>query len=736
MLQRSLPIFLLPVSILAQGVDIRGTVSDSASGERVPFASVAIVGTNRGASSNLNGFYLITAIPAGRYEIAASSIGYERRVMTVIVGGREPIILNFKLPPRPVEFSEVVVTDRARRELTEIQTSVHVMDQQDIKRVPMAVQEDIFRAIQILPGVVSTSDVNSHFYVRGGAGDQNLILLDGMKIYNPFHALGIFSIFDSDVIKTTEVYTGAFPPGFGGRLSSVVNLITRDGKSTRVSGRANMNFVSTKLQLEGPLTSDSRWLVSGRKSLFRDTFTRFLNRSVPLSFYDALVKVTREAEDSHSKYGFEGFYSGDDMISSNLDEPNYTWRNHAIGFTASGLIQDRVFIDAVAYENFFEARRDAKRSRTVSDAATSVKEVGVKANATLYTDSRDLFFFGFEFSFPILEYTLTNNFGTPIRLFSSLVESWMWIRYQTTMDRLQLDGGFHIDVGSLFSRTAGLEVLQPRLNLSYLLWEGWKGKISYGRFNQNVITVNNEDDVISIFDAWIMVPERLKSEQADHYVVGVEGNITPSLSTSVQGYYKQYNALVTYNRDKVDALDPDYINSTGNAYGLETLVRFGTPFVDCYSAYSLSWTTVTAGGFSYPPRYDRRHTLNILTVFHPAEDLDVTFRWEVGSGFPFSQTIGFYDRLQMTDIFRNITPGETGVPYSRLGGKNAARLPTYHRLDASVSYRFALSELKGSLGIHVVNVYDQVNIFYFDRKTGQQINMLPFFPSVTLSLEY
>ncbi len=735
MLQRSLPIFLLPVSILAQGVDIRGTVSDSSSGEKLPFASVAISATTRGASSNINGFYLIASVPPGVYDVSASSIGYERRTVRVNVSGREPIVLNFKLAPKPVEFSEVVVTDRAKRELTEINTSVHVLEQRDIHMVPVTVQEDIFRVIQILPGVVSTSDVNSHFYVRGGGGDQNLILLDGMKIFNPYHALGIFSIFDSDIIKTTEVYTGAFPPGYGGRLSSVVNLTTRDGRATGFSGKGSINFVSSKVLLEGPLSSGGRLLVNVRKSLFTRPLSRFLKKDVPLSFYDVFAKATREAEDSHSRYGFEGFYSGDDLNSDKADEADYSWRNRSTAFIASGLIENRVFIDAVGYQNFFEARRNAKASG-LTDALTSVSEVGVRANATLYTDSRDLYMFGFEFNFPNLQYNLKNNFGVPVNHENSLVETWAWLRYQSTLGSLQLDGGIHVDVGSLFTRPTGFEAVQPRLNLSYQIGDGWRLKGSFGRYNQNIITVNNEDDVISIFDAWIEVPENLHSEQSDHYVAGLEGNLIPELSLNLQSYYKKYGSLVSYNRDKVDAQDPDYINSIGEAYGFETLLRYGVPFIDIYTAYTISWTTITASGFTYSPKYDRRHTLNALTVFHLADNLDLSLRWEVGSGFPYSQTVGYYDRLTFSDVFRNPQFGETGNPFIRLGTKNSSRLPTYHRLDASLNYRFSLGFINGTLGAHIVNVYDQKNIFYFDRKTGQQINMLPFFPSATLSLEY
>ena len=731
-----LAVVLFPFFALAQAVDIRGVVADSTTGERIPFANVVLPGMTKGASSNLQGFYLIANAPQGRYQISASSIGYETRTKTIDVFGTQAVVVNFELPSKPVEFSEVMVTDVAKRELTEIHTSVHVLDQRDIRAVPVAAMEDVFRSIQILPGVVSTSDVNSQFYVRGGAGDQNLILLDGMKIYNPYHAFGIFSIFDNDIIKTTEVYTGAFPPEYGGRLSSVVSMTTKDGASNAFSSRANINFLSSKLQIEGPAMLGVNYLVSGRKSLFSETFRKFLNKDLPLSFYDGFMKLTATPREGQGKYSFQAFFSGDNLKSPNATEPDYSWRTSAVGFVAAGLIQDRVYVNAVAFSNSFTAERDAKSSTTVTPASTTVRETGVRANATLYTDSHDLYFFGFEFNFPNLDYVVTNNYGVTNDVNSTFADAASWVRYQTGPGWLQADIGLYLDVGSLLSRSGGLEVLQPRLNLSYGLWGNWRGKLSYGRFSQSVITVNNEDDIISIFDAWIQVPQELKSEQADHYVLGLEGNVLPSLSTNFQSYYKSYGRLVTYNREKVDASDPDYVGGTGKAYGLESLIRFSSKLVDVYAAYTLGWTSITTSGFTYYPRYDRRHTLNLLTVFHPAEGFDVTLRWEVGSGFPFTQTVGYYDRLSFQDLFRGYSLGETGKPYAVLGDKDAARLPTYHRLDASATYQFTLRPIKGTAGVHVVNVYDRRNIFYFDRKTGQQINMLPFFPTATLSIEY
>jgi hypothetical protein len=268
------------------------------------------------------------------------------------------------------------------------------------------------------------------------------------------------------------------------------------------------------------------------------------------------------------------------------------------------------------------------------------------------------------------------------------------------------------------------------------VWGTWLAKASYGRFIQNLITLNNEDDIISIFDMWIQLLGSLKPEQADHFILGIEGNPFRNLSASFQSYYKNYSSLVIYNRNKVDSRDRDYINGTGRSYGFESLLRYGAPALDLYASYSLGWTSVIAGGFQYYPRYDRRHTLNLLLTYRPMDGVEIGARWQFGSGLPFTQSVGYYDRVSLSNILRGPWVTETPKPYIMLGDKNAARMPTFHRLDASATYRFTMKPFSGSIGVNIINVYDHKNIFYFDRKTGQQIDMLPFFPTATLNLEF
>ncbi len=734
-------IFFITITIIilqlsfAQKNDVRGVVTDSASGEKIPYAAVTVIGTNRGAVTNNNGFYLIANLPYGTYQIIAATLGYQAVTKSVNVRGKEPLTVNFALGSKPVEVEEVVVTGGRKKELQEINTSVHVFDQKELQKVPSAAQEDLFRSIQIIPGVVSSADVSSKFYVRGGAGDQNLIYFDGMKIYNPFHAFGIFSIFDPDIIKTTEVYTGAFPAGYGGRLSSVINITSRNGSTTGVHGGVAANFISGKVHLEGPLPNNNSWIISGRKSLFNDTFKKFLRNPAPISFYDIFAKANIGGSE-YGRYSFQTFLSADDIISPNINEADHRWRSQSYALTISDLIENRVYVDAVVYGSNYSIVRDSKQSALVRPAESKISDGGIRGELTMYTESRDLYFVGFDVNVPRYTYSFVNASNVKVIVDDASIETWAWFRYQYIAEHWKADVGIHSDIISLFNKRKLNTSLQPRLNMSYAFDSEWRIKFSYGTFSQNLITLTNEDDVISLFEAWIFIPEKLEPEAATHYILGISGDIYSELSVDVQTYFKDYTSLVVYNREKKFITEPDYINGKGSSYGFETLFRYKYSFLDLYVAYTLGWTSVTINDFKYAPRYDRRHTLNILNLARLTDDLDLGIRWEIASGYPYSQTIGFYDRLTIPDLGRDSYIKDEGKPYTILGGKNAARLPTYHRLDITLTYKYQFSGINGNVGLSFVNVYNSKNILYYDRKTLQSITMLPFLPSAFVKMEF
>jgi hypothetical protein len=709
-------------------------IADSATGERVPGANVMLRGTNRGASTNNNGFYLISSVPPGTYELVVGAVGYQRRTVPVTVVGTGSQTVNVRIVARLIETREVIVETQSISSLTERSASVHVITPKELQRLPAAGQQDLLRSLQILPGITSTSDVSAKFFVRGGAGDQNLILLDGMKVYNPFHAFGLFSILDPDIIRNAEVYTGAFPAGYGGRLSSVVNVTTRDGNLTQVSGNANINFLSGKLELDGPLGDDNSWMVSGRTSLLTNSIDKMIPNSAPMKFTDLFFKGTIGT--STGRFGIRGFTSGDDVQPPGLDQPNYTWRNAAFSAVFSSLVADRLYFDATTSYSRSTIDQVPKAPGLLNPASSKLEEVDFRVEMTSFLEDQNTLFEGFEFNFPSVTDSLYTRNVYPRLYQESTLEWYAWVRYAGLAGAFRYDLGLHGDIGLMMNGGKLLQCIQPRFTLSYDFGGSWIGKASLGVFTQNLITVSNEDDLISLFDAWVILPDNLRPEEARHYVLGIEGNVLPSLATSLQAYIKDYRSLTLYNANKVFPDDPDYLNGTGLARGLEFLVRYGSSLLDLYGSYALAEVTVSAGGVTYPPRYDRRHTVKAIGTVHIIDGLDATLRWEYGSGYPFTQNDGSYSRLTLGDIGTDPIPEGAGGIASALGAKNAARLPAYHRMDAGVSYKITVGMFRGTVGASVINLYDAKNILYFNRNTGRTAYMTPFLPTASFTLEF
>ena len=387
------------VAARAQTSSIHGIVSDSLTRERIPYANVILAELNRGTAANAEGFYLIPNLNAGTYELSVSSVGYRKKIQTIVVPAGQSVDIPIRLVPQAIETEEIVVSGTRGGRLSEIGTSIHIMTPKEITIAPVTAQGDVLQSLQMLPGFVSTSDVSSRFFVRGGAGDQNLVLLDGMKIYSPFHALGVFSVFDPDIIKSVEVYTGAFPAEYGGRLSSVIHINTREGRSDRASARTHINLLSTKLQLEVPVSDHIRWIASARKSIFPQTFKELTRRDVPLSFYDVFLKMSADVPGLH-KLSAQVLMSGDDLLSDDPKDADYTWRNKTIGLSVSGLVANRLFTSASVYVTNFESVRDPNQSRFLTPASTTVKEAAARIEATLYGEAGVQSMFGVDFSFP------------------------------------------------------------------------------------------------------------------------------------------------------------------------------------------------------------------------------------------------------------------------------------------------------------------------------------------------
>lgn len=716
---------------------VRGIVTDSLTGERLSLVNIYIQAHGIGAATDANGFFLIGNIPAGKQQIRVTLIGYATQLQDVLVVAGEIVVLNLQLSPTVVEMDVVETTaDRRIRYDTEISTQPITMA--EISVVPKAVEADLFRAIAVLPGVVATSDVSSQFYVRGGGGDQNLIILDGMTIYNPFHALGIFSIFDADAIREAEIIKGGFPAQWGNRLSSVINIRTREGNKNRFSGKLNLSQVSGKALIEGPTPWDGSWMLSMRKSLFDEVLQNFVRQETPFDFYDVIGRANVSTGDA-GRLSLHMLFSGDQIRSESSFDPEYQWSNGAYGMSWFQVLENKYLIETTFSFSNFKGELRPRENSLISPRLSEVSDVYFNGSVTYFRDDGDQYGAGFMFRLPEYHFAFVNSANYQRDETRKNSETGIWFKYKLKQFRpFALEVGIRSDIFSLLSPNSA-DAFEPRLALSYDISRALSFKVSYARVHQRLVTITNEDDVVSLFETWIPILDDQPSQEADHYIIGVDGDVTsiPGLNFNLQAYFKDMRNLVEYNLDKVDASDPDFVRAEGRSYGVEAFLEEKHPKYYGMLSYSLSYTERTVGDFTYNPRYDRRHSLNIIAGWKPATGWDVNLRWEYGSGLPFSQIVGFYDRLLFNGLFdgRGYID-ESGEPYTMLGPKNTGRLPAYHRMDVSVSKAFKLEWAKLVVEASVLNVYDRSNMFYYDRTTGERIDMLPVLPTVNLRVEF
>ena len=728
--------FFIFASANAYSIDkgsLRGFVTDSSNGEQISYANVIIKGTRFGSSTNNRGYYYIPSIPVGKHKVIISFMGYKTKEVEVNISNDEITQLNIKLSPVPVQMQELSVFGQKTAKENETDLGLEKITPKQIDMQPQGLEADIFKYLQSSSGVSSTGDVTSKYYVRGGGSDQNLLLLDGVTVYNPFHALGIFSVIDPDMINVMEFYKGGFPAEYGGRLSSIVNIVTKDGNRNRFAGSASGSFISGKVALEGPIPNGS-FMLTGRKSYFTKILKKYLdNKDAPFDFYDLSFKVNYSNPDwQNGKFVFHTFISNDGIKNDDPLREDYTVQNKLFGVNWYQIWSSPLFSNLSVSISKYHAQVFPNLS-TAKPQKNDVLDATANMDFTYIYPSKDEFRFGLQSTYLNTELALTNllNNKTDIAKSGSMIRAYSnykFLRY----DNVGLDLGIRMNFMSISQK--GPFLIEPRINFMFKPIPTLAIKAAFGRSSQEITTLSNENEVISIFEPWVIVPEYLDPPEATHYILGFENYFTENLSLSVESYYKVMSHIMDINPRKYSAKDDDYINIDGKAYGVEAQLKYQNSFMFFQVSYSLSKAEKNEGGKVIIPRYDIRNILNIMTSFDVGNNWGINASWSFNSGMPFTPIAGFYDRL-------NINPFSTSdilynyLPVTYWADRNIGRLPVYHRLDLSITKSFEIGITKFTVGANIINVYNRKNIFYFHQDTGAKVYMLPFLPSLTLKAE-
>ncbi len=738
---------------------IKGVLLDDDKGEAIPFVQVFLEGTKYWSSTDLNGYFLINKIPDGDYVIKVKYIGYEEYSEPVTLK-HQTITRNIRLKPKSMKLKDVVITANKREERKmQTQVSVEKITASQIQQMPsIGGQADLAQYLQVLPGVNSTGDQGGQLYIRGGSMIQNLTLLDGMVVYNPFHSIGLYSIFETDVILNADVYTGGFGAEYGGRLSSVMDITTRDGNKRHHTGKIGLNTFGSTLVLEGPLkrekngsTATVTYLLTAKNSFLSQSskiFYPYIEGGLPFDFLDLYGKVSVNSG-MGSKINFFGFHF-DDRVNGYQSLADFHWTNFGAGTNFALMTGSSSLVDGtVAYSKYNISLDDGSNSPKYSGIGGFNMTLGITNIMGLDKAKYGLSIEGYS-----TNYRYTNAYGVNRAQDENTSSFSAYATYNAHLGNWLLDPGVRFVYYASLSETS----FEPRLAAKYNVGDKLRFKLATGLYSQILLDARSDHDIVNLFTGFltgsgqINIPSLYLGEpvescvqKAQHIVLGAEYDMIDHLTVNLEFYYKNFSQLIGMNHNQIyDRSDPayvsgglyeqpqyyltDFIIEKGRAAGLDLSACYDLERLYLWMTYSLGFVKRTDEVQTYYPHYDRRHTVNLLATYALGEDRqwELSGRWSFGSGFPFTRTAGMYEFLQFgsgisTDYTRE--NGSMGVYYDEIYG---GRLPTYHRLDLGVKRKFSIGR-RGllELSLSATNVYDRHNIFYFDRISFEKVNQLP-----------
>jgi CarboxypepD_reg-like domain/TonB-dependent Receptor Plug Domain len=763
-----LSLFLLTFATLtfAQKGDIRGVVLDKSNGQPVPFATVQLsTSPISGALTDVSGFFNISDIAYGKYTLSTSVIGYDSVSVQVNLNSN---VTNqsLYLQPANVQIGAVEITSKRETKRNDVQVSVERVTPTQIKSLPSTGGEpDLAQYLQVLPGVVFTGDQGGQLYVRGGSPVQNKILIDGMTIYNPFHSIGFFSVFETEVLRNVNVYTGGFGAEFGGRTSAVIDVQTREGNKKRLSGLVSASPFQVKAIVEGPLvplteggtsvsyllTAKHSYLPTTSKAIYHNLNPKKIGENgLPFDYTDTYGKISLNTK-SGTSINLFGFSFNDRVRYDKI--ANLDWESGGGGMNFKIIPENTKIIfggriAASGYKIGIIEADNRPRSSTINGFEAAV-------NITDY-DKQSESNYGFEIIGNTTKYEGRNVFNLPIELEENNTEAAVYYKYKIRFanDKLVLEpsmrGHYYQSVGE-FSP-------EPRLGAKWNATNKLRFKFAGGYFTQNLISTVSERDIVNLFVGFLTSPGSLLNTQdptkratsylqkAWHAIGGLEYDITPDLSVNVEPYAKWYPQLISLNRNKKENQDPDYMTETGEAQGIDFSFKYTKRSYNITANYSYAQVTRNDGQQTYFTNFDRRHNINIYGAyrFGRGKLWEAGARWNYGSGFPFTQTAGFYNDLNFSDglatnvLTANLDPQNVaglGIAYSST--RNGGRLPDYHRLDISLKKTINFSRYSSmDITASATNMYDRNNMFYFDRVNYTRVNQLPLIPSLTLTARF
>ncbi len=657
-------VFMLSVTVaLSQDkVTLNGYVKDADNGEELIGVTVYIPELKAGAVTNAYGFYSIT-VPKGTYEIQYSYLGYKFQSIKKELSGNTAY--NVELKTEATVIEEVVVTDKPINEnVVSLQMSKNTLDLNQVRKLPALFGEvDILKNIQMLPGVITAGEGTSSFYVRGGSADQNLILNDEAPIYDPSHLFGLFSVFNADVIKDSELYKGGIPARFGGRLSSILEVRTKDGNNKKLNVAGGIGTMASRVMVEGPLTKEkSSFIISARRS-YVDLFLRAANQDNLVHFYDVNAKVNWKTNNKNRF--FAAFYAGRDVFKF-ADDFSFAWGNKTGTFRWNHLFNDRLFSNTSLIVSNFDYKLELVDPVAGFKWVSDLLEASVKNDLSYFINTNHELTFGYHitgrrfspgkispnaegsiFSEVELQHMyaldhalyiseqhrvspkVTLDYGVRLSIFQNVGKSDVYL-YEDPYDNTNINRTDTVHYGA-WKNIKTYVNLEPRAAIRYIIDEGQSAKISYNRMVQNTHLIA-AGTVPVPFNTWNPSGYYLEPQLADQVAAGYFRNFNDNMyEFSAEAYYKDIknvtdfadNAEIFFNED----LSTEFRQGKAWSYGLELMVNKTRGKLTGSVGYTLSKAMRKIPGVNldkpFVANYDRRHVVNIQGAYDMSAALDV-----------------------------------------------------------------------------------------------------------------
>ncbi len=782
---------LLPFT--GAGQSLTGKVVEKSSGEALPFANVLIKGTGIGVTTNSDGFFNLPNIPSFGDSIVISYVGYQTSTFPVSPKGKQQLTI-FPLEPITSELNEVVISAETYKMLnTTSGISTATLSTAQLANLPSIGETDIFRSLQLLPGVSGTNESSSGLYIRGSTPDKNLVLLDGMTVYKVDHFFGFFSAFNTNAIKDVQLHKGAFPAKYGGRTSGVIDLTGKTGSFEKLKGSVDLNLLSINASAEVPISNKLSLLVAGRRSytdvmesgLFNkikntvigtDNLQQLVNSNVntvepTFYFYDWNSKLSYRP--SQKDLVTLSVYNGKDYLdesrsverlitSSGANPANRLfvadlsektgWGNTGFSGKWSRQWGPKLYTNTLvaASEYFSNYNRNSLVTASLpdQDSVTSsveqrqsevngVHEYSARVNLEWQVSDEHNIEGGAAFSRTKVHYQNTREDSTILgsdqtgdNLALYISDTW------SPLPGTSLRAGLRWTNYNL----AHKNFLEPRVQFTYEVEAHTKLKFAYGRHYQWANRIINENITQGARDFWLLADNDLVDvSSSDQYIVGITREVGQWVF-DIEGYYKTMTGLsefsMRFRRDNTFDKNELFFTGAGVAKGIEFLIQKKQGDYTGWVTYTLGKVRNTFPGLNngeeFPALQDQLHEFKMVHCYAIGKwNLSATFIF--GSGKPFTEPEGQYS-IRLLD-------GRT-FSYIGVGAKNGSRLPPYHRMDVSANYGFQLGKAKAVLGLSIFNLYNHTNIWYKQYDFGQDpvlitnVTYMGLTPNISFGLDF